>query len=236
MAFDFDIVRKQVIALMNLSVRDSAGVPTYSTSLGDTSYSADEITRACQSAVTVIMRAICETDGHPDRRYFTTSMTITHAAQLPAHYGSIGVPQITPFTSATYTIAGKLKSIQEIYAYRDNPGNMYSAVNHNAANGSTHSRLAGFYCVDNNAVHFTGKSAVADLANFQESDYVLLPDTRYPLAIALAIANLKKDGDVSDIFDYYLKQGMSEVVWMKQNKLTQPSLNKTIGTRESGQV
>jgi hypothetical protein len=67
MSFNLDIPQKQTIALLNLSVRDSEGVPTYSTAIGDNTYSAAELTRAGQSAVTDIMRAICETEGHPHR-------------------------------------------------------------------------------------------------------------------------------------------------------------------------
>jgi hypothetical protein len=235
MTFSLDTAKKQVIANMNLSVRDSAtNVPTYSTALGDTSYSGDEITRACQSAATLVMQAICETDGHGERGLFVTETALTHGAVLPIHYGSIGVPRITPFENAGYTIVGKRKSIEEISAYRHNPNYFYSLTNHNLANGANPSKLAGFYAIDNNVFYFTGFSAVSDLATFTESSYTLLPDNRYPLVIDLSISKLKKDGDLSDIFSYYESQGFNEVNWIRSNKMNQPSMEKTVGNRDSG--
>jgi hypothetical protein len=235
MAFDATVIKKQVIAQLGLSVRDSATVPTYSTALGDTTYATEELDRAIASAMTTIMQAICETEGHPLRGLFTSSTALTHEAQLPTHYGPIGVPRITPYSGATYTIAGKRKSIEEISAYRANPNFFYSLINHNLASGGMHSKLAGFYAIDGQTFIFTGFSAVSDLANFVEANYTLLPDNRYPMAIDLSIAKLKKDGDISDIFDYYLQQGMTEINWIKQGQQAQPSMQKTIGTRDSGQ-
>lgn len=237
MPFDLDIVKKQMIALMNLSTRNaSTSVPVYSTALGDTSYAAEEITRAAQNAVTKIMQTICETDGHPDRPLFTAETAITHGAALPAHTGSIGVPRITPYSGATYTIVGKRKSIEEINSYRANINFRYSKVAHNAAQGGNHSKLAGFYAKDEavQTIYFTGFSAVADLANFEESDYTELPDRWYPDAIAYGIANLKKDGDVSDIFEYYAAMAAQSMGLVRRNESDQPSLRKTVGTRDAG--
>jgi hypothetical protein len=180
MPFDLDIVKKQVISLMGLAVRDSAGAPTYSTAMGDTTYHADELTRACQSAVTRIMQAICETEGHPLRSLFTTTTTLTHEAQLPEHYGPIGVPRITPYSGAGYTLTGKRKSVEEIQSYRANPNHRYSTVAHNVAKSGAPSKLAGFYGIDGETFYFTGFGAVSDLAIFQESDCL---DSRYPLMI-----------------------------------------------------
>lgn len=234
MAFDLNIVKKQVIATMGLAVRDSATTPSYTTSLGDSTYATEELDRAIQSAVTTIMQAICETEGHPLRGLFTTAGALTHGSQIPVHYGPIGVPRITPYSGATYTITGKRKSIEEIASYRANPNNYYSEVAHNASSGGNHSKLAGFYAIDGQTVYFTGFSAVSDIANFVEADYTLLPDSRYPVAIDLSIAKLKKDGDISDIFEYYMQMGMAELKWIKDGQLSQPSIQKTLGNRDNG--
>lgn len=235
MTFSLDTTKKQAIALLNLSVRDTAGVPAYSTATGDNTYSAGELDRAGQSAATEIMRAIAETDGHPNRGLFTDPTALTHEGLLPAHLGSIGVPRITPYSGAGYTIIGKRKSVEEISAYRHNPNNMYSTTAHNAAASlGGHSKLAGFYAVDGETFYFTGFSAVSDLANFDESDYVSIPEYYYPTAIALQIANLKKDGDASDIFSYYEKQAMLGLQLIRAGQMDAPSLKKTIGTRDSG--
>lgn len=235
MSFDLAVPKKQTIALLGLAVRDaSTTVPTYSTALGDTSYATEEIDRAGQNAVTEIMKAICETDGHAHRALFTTAGALTHAAQLPAHFGSIGVPRITPFSGAGYTIIGKRKSIEEIGAYRQNPNNLYSLIAHNSSLGGVHSKLAGFYAEDGETIYFTGFSAVSDLANFVEADYTLLPDVYYPAASFLQIGFLKKDGDVSDIFDHYLNLGMAELQRILGREMDQPSMKKTVGSRDSG--
>lgn len=220
---------------MNLAVRATDGTPTYSTALGDSSYADAEIDRAIQSAITTIMQAICESEGHPLRSLFTSPATLTNESQMPKHFGPIGVPRITPYSGATYTLAGKRKSIEEISAYRANPNNYYCETDHDQEGvDNFHSKLAGFYAIDGQLFAFTGFSAVADLADFDEADYTVLPDTRYPIAIDLSIAKLKKDGDVSDIFDYYMQQGMTEIAWIKDAQQAQPSMQKTIGTRDSG--
>lgn len=235
MPFDLNIPKKQTIALLGLAVRDSAGVPTYSTALGDTTYAADEITRAGQNAVTEIMRAIVETDGHPHRSLFTTAQAIVSGDQLPEHFGSIGVPVITPFNGASFTIIGKRKSIEEIAAYRANVNNFYCETNHDEADSQGFpSKLAGCYALDGQACHFTGHSAAADIANFDEADFTNLPDTYYPLTTALQIANLKKDGDISDIFTYYAQLATQGLNAIRQGEMDQPSLKKTIGNRDSG--
>lgn len=235
MPFNLDTCKKQTIALLGLAVRDSAGVPTYSTALGDSSYAAEEITRAGQNAVTEIMRAICETDGHPHRSLFTTAQAIVSGDQLPEHFGSSGVPVITPFDGASFTLIGKRKSIEEIAAYRANVNNFYSETDHDEADAQGFpSKLAGCYALDGQSCHFTGDSATVDIANFDEADYTLLPDTYYPLATALQIANLKKDGDVSDIFTYYAQLGTQGLNAIRKGEMDHPSLKKTIGTRDSG--
>lgn len=236
MAFDLNIPKKQTIALLGLAVRNSTtNIPTYSTALGDTSYATEELDRAGQSAASEVMKAICETDGHPHRALFTAPQSLTHASQLPGHFGSIGVPRITPFAAANYAIIGKRKSIEEISAYRHNPSHMYSPIDHDQPNGATHSKLAGFYAIDGETIYFTGFSAVSDIANFQESDYTLLPEMYYPIATDLQIAKLKKDGDLSDIFSYYEQQAMFGLKLIREKVMDHPSLKKTIGSRDSGQ-
>lgn len=236
MSFDLNIPVTQAIALMNLSARDGSGVPSYTTDLGDTSYSLDEIERSAQSGVTQIMEAICDTDGHFHRPLFQASTALTHGAILPSHRGSIGVPRITPYLGCTYTLNGKRKSIEEIAAYRANPDKLYSTTNHNVVNGQFPSKLAGFYAIEatSNVFYFTGYSAVADLADFDEDDYISLPDSYYPLAINLTIAGLRKDGDVSDIFSYYASAGAAGLGAIMGNGATQPSAKVTLGTRDTG--
>jgi hypothetical protein len=227
-------VLNQVIATLGLAVRDSSGLPTYGSSLGDQTYAIDELQRGVDSAGTMIMEAICQTEGHEHRGVFTNQTSLTHGAALPAHYGPIAVPDITPYSGAAYTIKGKVKSVEEIISYRNNINNRYSETAHNIAGSGNHSKLAGFYAIDNDMIFFTGFSATALVTNFDETDAPLLPDSYHPLGIALAIANLKKDGDLSDIFSYYEQQGMAGLALIRGQKKGQPSLQKTIGTRDGG--
>ena len=238
MAFNLDVVKKQVIAALNLAARDSLNIPQYTETVagGDTAYADEEVGRACQSAVTDIMRTICETDGHSHRPLFENSTALTHGSVLPPHIGSPGVPRITPYSGATFTITGKRKSIEEISAYRANPNNFYSLIAHDANNGGMPSKLSGYYAIDQatKVIYFTGSSAVADLANFQESDYELLPDLYYPDAINLAIKHLMKDGAASDIFTYHAQLAENGLAAIRMKESDQPSPKKTVGTRDSG--
>jgi hypothetical protein len=236
MAYSDNTVLLQVIATLGLNVRDTAGVPTYSTSLGDSTYSPSELNRGVSSAGSQIMQAICETEGHPLRGPFVSEITLTHETPLVLHYGPTSVPKITPYSGAAYTLRGKRKSIEEIASYRANVNDRYSATAHNAQDATTgsHSKLAGFYAFDNDTPHFTGFSAVADIATFVESDTTKLPEGLHWLGIALAIANLKKDGDISDIFTSNERMGVAGLVNLKSGKMDQPSLTKTIGSTRDG--
>src|SRR5688572_29090932 len=104
--FDAEIVTSQVIALLGLAARDEGGTPQYTSSVinGDQTYADQEIERAASSGMTAIMKAICETDGHHHRGLFETSTALTHGSVIPAHFGSPGVPRITPYSGCTYTI------------------------------------------------------------------------------------------------------------------------------------
>jgi hypothetical protein len=240
MVFVLDNVKKQVIGLLNLSPRDTDGVPTYTASVtgGDTIYAQGEIDRSAEDAVIEIMRTICETAGHPHRALFTQPEPLIHGDVLPDHYGPIGVPKIRPWTGAPYTINGKVKSIEEISAYRTNPGNIYSATAHNAQVGATgrHSKLAGYYAIDEAAqvIYFTGFSAESDIAWFQTNDYLQLPDDYYSTATSLAIMRLRKDGDVSDIFSTHAQLAVNAINQIKSRGSDQPSVSKTVGSRDSG--
>lgn len=222
---DINEITKKVIATLNLSQRDIAGIPSYTTTLGDNSYAAAEITRAVQDACNQIMRTICETPGHPDRDAFIFTVNISHGAQIPKHVGPISTPRITPFAGAPYTLVGKLKSTEEVTNYRANPGKIYSPIDHNQPYaGSYPSPLAGFYAVEDNSqtFYFTGEEAELDYADFTDADVTKLPDTYTGLAIALAITNLKKDGDVSDVFTYYAQLGLTGLQQIRAQGTNQP--------------
>lgn len=231
---DLEQVKKQVIAILNLAIRDASGVPSYTSTVagGDTSYSDEEIERASYNGVCDIMRTICETDGHHHRPLFTTATALTNGAVIPSHLGSPGVPRITPYSAATYTIVGKPKSMEEVTSYRANVGNRYSTIAHDAAG----SKLAGYYAIDpsTQVIYFTGFSASADLATFSETDYTNLPDLYYPNAIALAIMHLKKDGDESDVFNHYTNIGMNGLASIAGKERDQPRPKRAAGNRDSG--
>lgn len=241
---DIEAVKSQVISLLNLNARDTAGVPVYTSSVtgGDTIYAQEEIDQAVDSALLSFMRAICETDGHPDRVRFTTRESLDHGEPLPEHYGSVGVPDITPFSGAGYTLQGKIKSVQQIQAYRANPNGYYSETEHDEAGGSVlvpiPSKLAGFYAIDEAAqvFYFTGQTAEADLVFYNLADHIQLPDDYMQGVVSQAITNLNKDGNVSDIFGSHANIANYELQLIRQKVSDQPSPRKTVGSRESGTV
>lgn len=238
MLYSLDTVKAQVIGLLNLAPRDLDGVPVYTASVtgGDTIYAQGEIDRAAENAVIDIMRAICETPGHPQRVLFTQPEPLLHGQVLPDHYGPIGVPRIKPFPAATYWLQGKVKSIEEISAYRANPSGIYTSIAHNAANGARHSKLAGFYAIDEAAqvFYFTGFAAESELAWFQPNDYIQLPDDHYDAAVSLTIAKLRKDGDMSGIYNDHAQMAQAALARIRGEQSEQPSLRKTVGARDSG--
>lgn len=236
MSFDLTIPQKLLIARLNLGVRDSSGVATYSTTTANKSWPDEELVRACQTGATKIMRAICESEGHAHRPLFVTSTSLTHGAVIPPHIGTVGVPRITPFSGATYKITGKRVSIEDVSAYRSNPGKQYSKVAHDTANGQYPSKLAGRYAIDEptNVIYFTGYSAESDLANCVEADYTKLPDLYYGDVANIAIGELAKDGAVSDLFTYYGQLGQQALAEINAGKVPQPSAEPTVGARDSG--
>jgi hypothetical protein len=54
------------------------------------------------------------------------------------------------------------------------------------------------------------------------------------MATDLAIAALKMDGDVSDIFEYYTARAAAGLASIRSKGKTQPGISKTTGTRDTG--
>ncbi len=233
-------VKKQVISLIGANERDAiSGLRVYSGNSGDEAFLSAEIDTAISYALLEVMAAVCGTDGSPLRGAFVTNTAVNHGEPLPQHYGTPGVPKITPFTGATFTISGVRKSVEEISSYRNNPivfgsKRLYSDFNHNQnANGQA-SSLAGYYSIVEGVLYYTGQSAVIPLAVFDESSEDLLPDSVEPTIAALAVGNLAKDGTISEKFSEWFQRGEMQLNLIRNGEVPTPSVKPTIGARDRG--
>lgn len=231
MSVDLDLAKKQVVSLLNANTR-TLGVASYSTTPGDLGWLAEEIDTAVDGAALATLQAACE-GVHPARQAFIVNTTVTHAAALPLHYGAIGVPVITPYDGAAFTIQGVRKSVDDISAYRINESNIYGSVAHNLANGTKASQLAGYYAHVNGIFYFTGFSCVVPLAILTRSSTTSVPDVFEPTIIKLAMGSLAKDGAASDNFSYFQQLGMTDLNTIRAGG-NPPPVNATEGQKDIG--
>jgi hypothetical protein len=234
MAIDIAKIKKQVIALLNINVRDAAGVPEWTDSIGDDAYLSEELDESIQNACLAVIQAICETDGHPQRYLFVTNTAVTHGSPLPTHFGTIGVPVITPFTAASFTINGVRKSYEDIDAFRRNPSNIYGAAAHNVATSGAADRKAGYFAIVNAHFYFTGFSATIPLASFNLTSIALLSEAYEPTIIKLAIGSNQKLGMESDICSYYQGLGNQDMALIRSGFQSVPSIDPLKGTKDRG--
>lgn len=237
---DSQRVKKQIISLLSANERNGTGVLQYSTNLGDEGYLSGEIDTAIIYAKLDVMRAICETDGHPSRSPFVSDTPVNHAEQLPMHYGSPGVPLITPFDGAEYVLPGTRKSYEQIISYRNNEnagglGGIYGEFAHDVSiDGGGASKLAGYFAIVENVFYFTGFSAKLPLADFEENDGQDIPDAFEPSIVRLSLGNLAKDGTISEKYAFYAEQGLRDLASIRTGEISVPNLKPSVGTRDIG--
>lgn len=231
MAVNLDTCKSQVVSLLNANTRTN-GVASYATTVGDLGWLAEEIDTAVDGAAMAVLQAACE-GVHPARQGFIVNTSVTHGSALPLHYGAIGVPVITPYSGASFTLQGVRKSVDDISAYRINESNIYGTVAHNAANGTKASQLAGYYAHVNGIFYFTGYSCVVPLAILTRASITSVPDVFEPTIIKLAMGNLAKDGANSDNFSYFGTLGLADLEMIRSGG-NPPPINPTAGKKDHG--
>ena len=231
-------IKEQIISLLNANQRTS-GNRVYSTTSGDSGFLGAEIDTAIVHAKLCVKQAICETDGHGLRSAFISNVTVAHGDPLPKHYGTPGVPIITPYDGAANTLRGVRKSYEEIDSYRRNPivltQKLYGDLNHDEQSEQGEaSPIAGYYAFVEGHFYFTGFTAEIPLADFSESDGITLPDSTDSAVVFTALSKLAKDGTVSEKFGEWARMSAAELNMIRTGLMAVPSIKPTLGTRDRG--
>lgn len=215
MAVDLTVCEKRVIQILNASTRDGSGNPLYASAVDDQRRNLTNIQDAVKQSARLFGQAYCETDAHPSRASFIALTTVTHGATLPEHYGSPGRPQIEPYAGAGYR-AGVWRPAAEIESFRENPENIYDAIDHDQE-GST---LGGFYDFVGDAIVFTGLNCQVPLATFTDGNIASkLPASSEAGIIRVAVGLVKTEGD-SQTLDEYARQGQNDLAQIRGNAET----------------
>lgn len=239
MAIDKTRIKKHIIDLIGANERNDDGSPKYSAVSGDEGVLIEAVDTALTYALRDIMKTVCQTDGHENRGEFVADAPVTHGQPLPAHYGSIGIPKITPYEDADFTITGVRKSAEEIDSYRRTLtvkgfGELFEVPHDQADEDNEPSELAGFYAQVTGDFYFSGFSCVVPMANFADSDYTKLLDSFEPVAMKRVFGYLRKDGMISDIFGDYWNQSEADLREIRGGAVEVPSFKPTVGMRDVG--
>jgi hypothetical protein len=232
-------IKSQIISLLGINARGNTGVKIYGTEIGDEAYLSDQIDTAIEYAKLEVGEAIADTDGHSDTFIFVSNVAVAHGAQIPAHKGLHGVPRITPFEDADYTIEGRTNSYEKIDAYRRNPEfrgeKLYGEFNHDEPDdGGRASKLAGFFAVVQNILYYTGFSAEIPLKTVTLAKVNNLSSEYEPKIADIAIGKLYMDGSISEIFSHYQQLGLMRLNQIRTGEITAPSTKPALGTRDVG--
>lgn len=206
-------VQNQVTILLNANTRDGSGNPVYSSAVGDKARHATEIETSCYNAAMAVGRAICEAGSSPFKEPFIEVVDLDHGEPVPTHYGDTSVPEIVPFSGATFTLRGIRSTPDRIDSYRRNRNNIYSPVAHNASDGGQASPIAGRYDIANGIFYFTGFSATMMVGSFERADvFAKIPDALELTIVKLALGYSAKEGDTSDgLFSSWAVQGQNDL-------------------------
>lgn len=215
---DQNRISTHVTALLNASTRSVAGVPNYTSAVGDLARSPAEIAMSVSHAAMEVARAVCETAGHVWRESFLEEVELSHAAPIEFSYGTTEIPQIQPFEDADYRIDGVRRSFDKINSYRLDKtraanDRIYSRIAHDESNGGLPAKLAGFYDIVNGIFYFTGHAAFMRLARFDADDvFSKLPDAVEPVIARIALGASAKEGDTSDgLFAAWRQTGINDL-------------------------
>lgn len=250
MGMDFELAAAQVTQILNAGIKDSSGNAEFSDEIGDPLYSKEEILNNCINAGEMVLLAILETDGHPQRSAFMENVEVDYKAAIPIGFGSFGTPEITPYENAPYTVAGVELSPEEIESYRQNPRRIYCAVNHDQSYPAPEdepdtvreaSDIAGFYAVDGLKFYFTGFSAIVPVARFDREDIYKssdktskIPEGFHSTVVKLAAGLSGKDGMLSDIAGFYNRQGLTDLALIRGGKEIIPKIVQYQNSRGTG--
>jgi hypothetical protein len=178
-----------------------------------------------------VRAAICMSENSPHRvRYMDWSADLDHGDELPDHYGPVGAVRIKLYPAASGYEAGvEADSVEQINLWRENLGNMFGTLAHNAAGSTTGGH---FLIVDNSRIYLTGHKAQVEIASFDVSaenvDPPVLgsPDAFEDVIYAGSVGDLPMEGDDLEqagyYRDYYIKTlpmilaGASEVPPLQQ--------------------
>lgn len=233
--------KKQILSLLNANERDTLGARLYSVNSGDEGFIGAEIDTAIEYAKMLVKEALAS-DNSLHRGAFIVDTPVAHGTALPSHYGTHGIPKITPYLNAPASMVrtGTRKSVEEITSYRENSiilnsRKLYSDIDHDQPGyGDAPSSLAGFYSVVEDVLYFTGYSAVVPLAVITGASDAFIPAEKESVVQAIALGKLAKDGTVSEKFGEWMQMGNMELSLIRTGESAAPSIKPTVGSRDSG--
>ena len=218
MAVNPTTVRKRVTEILN-----ACAPGTFSEAV-DINYfdrNSNAILQAVTEAAMLVAKAIVMNPNHVHRGLFVSSTptALTHNQEMPDMSAEPDVIQIKPTSTGSFQ-TGVSRDVQQIEAFRANPGNLYSAIAHDAAD----SPLGGYYAIHNGRFYFTGHAAQGFFPVIAASTVNnLIPDEYESTWVCLAVGLTVKEGDnLFPIAQYYYSMGMNDLTAVAGMSTVQP--------------
>jgi hypothetical protein len=109
-----------------------------------------------------VQKLCCARKDNPNRaRFVDYSSALSDDDEIPDHYGALGAVVIQKVTAGAFESAQEAETVEQINQWRENVGNVYGSIAHDAAN----SPLAGWFKIVGTRIRFTGYRAKVEIAN-----------------------------------------------------------------------
>lgn len=207
-------VIKRTLEILNLV---DAGTYSATLSVRNKTRNLAALTDAIDEAGLMILKAIAERPNEFRYLFLTDTSAITTSGDklplvgLQPHLGPPDAIRITIYSGGPVR-DGAQRDYRKIQSYRENPGQVYDAINHNQSG----SALSGYYDLWSDRFYFTGLSAVVTLARhpIRAETATSIPGIMESVWVKLAVGNAAKVGTggyESAILANYGQQGRSDL-------------------------
>lgn len=213
------------VELATVAALNAATAGTWTATLADARRSTGEIRHAIVEADAGVVLAILFTPGHPLRSgYMAASASLNHGDEIPDSVGTYGQVEVDIAGTSAW-VTGTPADLDDIKLMRRNPNSMFGSLAHNTAG----SPIGGYYTIRDQRVFFTGTNARVWVGAFTPnyaSPACAAPE-QYTQAIrAGAVARLKKEGDMSDVFDRAATEFAAHIATIRQGATELPVIEQ----------
>lgn len=194
--------------------------------IDDARRSNEVITKSRLYGTIEVIKAIAKNPQHGYWGALASQVEVEHDSFIKGFTGSVGIPQIQPFTGAKFQ-TGMKADPDEIDSYRNDEIGQFSKTPHNQKDANDMpSPVALYYSIVNSQVKFTGKVCTVPMIRLRDVNYdTKLPFELIPTVLKLAVFYCLKEGDnLGQIAQPFYQMGMADLKEIESGRMSTPAL------------